>query len=104
MVVVAAWWLDFARACEEFARTSTTANSGVTRGGDTTHSAGATPAVEGAGAISKLLLFQAQGLAAVEQEAEAQSHVVHSAFDAIVDVHPAIGEDVAEGAPQRQPK
>jgi hypothetical protein len=54
------------------------------------HAAGAT-AVEGAEA-TKLLLFQAPGFAAAEQEAEAQGHV-HSAFDATVDV--PIGEDAA---------
>jgi hypothetical protein len=64
--------------------------------GDATHAAGAISVVKGAETISKLLLFQAADFAAAEQEAEAQSHVHYSAFDAVVVDVTTIGEDVAE--------
>ena len=67
MVVVAAWRLGAKAREGEFARTNTTANS--VGHGDAVHAAGA--AVVGGAEAIKLLLFQAPGFAAAEQEAEA---------------------------------
>jgi hypothetical protein len=61
-VVVAGLVAGCAKACEEFARINTTANS--VGHGDAMHAAGA--AVAGGAGATKLLLFQAPGFAAAQ--------------------------------------